>query len=58
MEYIIKIGIEAQSKPKADKIATDLLSIRNSLSDADLAALAALLVKNPGIIETAKKMLG
>lgn len=58
MEHIIKIGIEAPSKQKAEDIATDLLSIRNSLNDADLKALATLLKANPSIINTAKKLLG
>lgn len=58
MEYIIKMGIEAQSKPKAEEIATDLMSIRNALNDADLKELRKLLEKNPGIVQTAKKFLG
>ncbi|MFY9309357.1 MAG: hypothetical protein WAQ28_09955 [Bacteroidia bacterium] len=58
MEYIIKIGIEAQNKPKAEEIAMDLMSIRNALSDADLKELRTLLEKNPGIVQTAKKFLG
>ncbi|OFY86578.1 MAG: hypothetical protein A3F72_08870 [Bacteroidetes bacterium RIFCSPLOWO2_12_FULL_35_15] len=58
MEHIIKIGIQASSKQKAEEIATDLLSIRNSLNDADLKALAQLLKTNPSIITTAKNFLG
>lgn len=58
MEYIIQIGIEAQSKPKAEEIAMDLMGIRNALSDADLKELKNLLEKNPGIVKTAKKFLG
>ncbi len=58
MEYIIKIGIQAESKPKAEEIATDLMSIRNALTDTDLKELKNLLEKNPGIVQTAKKFLG
>lgn len=58
MEYIIKIGIEAANKPKAEEIATDLMSIRNALTDADLKELKNLLEKNPGIVQTAKRFLG
>lgn len=58
MEYIIKIGIQAQSQPKAQEIATDLMSIRNALSDSDLKELKNLLEKNPGIVKTAKQFLG
>lgn len=57
MEYIIKIGIQAQSQSKAEEIATDLMGIRNALSDADLKELKNLLEKNPGIVQTAKKFL-
>ncbi len=52
------MGIEAQSKPKAEEIATDLMGIRNALNDADLKELRKLLEKNPGIVQTAKKFLG
>lgn len=57
MEYIIKIGIQAQSEAKAQEIASDLMSIKNALSDADLKELKNLLEKNPGIVQTAKKFL-
>lgn len=58
MEYQIKIGIEAQSKSMAEDVAIDLITIKNSLSDADLKALAKMLRTNPGIVQTAKKLLG
>ena len=58
MEHIIKIGIVAPSKQKAEDIANDLLSIRNSLNDADLKVLATLLKTNPSLINTAKSFLG
>ena len=58
MEHIIKIGIEAPSKQKAEDIATDLMSIRNALSDTDLKELRKLLERNPGIVQTAKTFLG
>ena len=58
MEYIIKIGIEAESKPKAEDIAGDLMGIRNALTDNDLKELKTLLEKNPGIVQTAKRFLG
>ncbi|HSH64395.1 MAG TPA: hypothetical protein VLB84_01035 [Bacteroidia bacterium] len=58
MEYIIKIGIQAQSKPEAEGIVKDLLIIRNALSNEDLKAFAKLLQTNPEIIQTAKKYLG
>ena len=57
MEYIIKIGLHAQSEAKAQEIASDLMSIKNSLSDSDLKELKTLLEKNPGIVQTAKKFL-
>ena len=57
MEYIIKIGLHAESQSKAQEIASDLMSIKNSLSDADLKELKNLLEKNPGIVQTAKKFL-
>jgi hypothetical protein len=59
MEHELKVKIEGLSKEKAIEVLTDLLSIRKSLrSDADVKALAKLLLTNPGIIETAKKFLG
>ncbi len=58
MEYEIKIGIEAQSEQQAIAITQDLITIKNHLSDKDLKDLANLLKKNPGIVKTAKKLLG
>ncbi len=58
MEYVFKIGMEGQNKPAAERSLNNLLSIRKKLNDADLEVLARLLEKNPGIIDTAKKMLG
>lgn len=58
MEYEIKIGIAAQSEQQAIAIVQDLITIKNHLSDKDLKDLANLLKKNPGIIKTAKKLLG
>jgi hypothetical protein len=58
MEHIIKIGFEASSKQKAEDIATDLMGIKNALSDTDLKELRKLLEKNPGIVQTAKRFLG
>ena len=58
MEHIIKIGIQAETKAKADKIAKDLLIIRNALSDGDLELFAKLLLTKPELIQTAKKYLG
>lgn len=58
MKYEIKIGIEAQSEKQAVDIATDLVDIKNSLSDKDLKELKNLLKYNPEIIKTAKKFLG
>ena len=57
MEYIIKIGLHAQSEAKAQEIAMDLMGIRNALNDADLKELKNLLEKNPGIVQTAKRFL-
>lgn len=58
MEYQVTIGIEAQSKSKAEDVALDLINIKNALSDEDLKALAKILKTKPGIIQTAKKLLG
>jgi hypothetical protein len=58
MEYIIKMGIQAQTKPEAEDIAKDLLIIRNALNNADLKTFAKLLKTNPEIVQTAKKYLG
>jgi hypothetical protein len=58
MKYEIKIGIEAQSEQQAIDIATDLVDIKNALSDRDLKELKVLLKSNPGIVKTAKKFLG
>jgi hypothetical protein len=58
MEYIIKIGIQAETKAKADKVVANLLIIRNALNDADLETFARLLQTKPELIQTAKKYLG
>lgn len=58
MEHILKIGIQADSKAKAEKIAKDLLIIRNALNDDDLAVFAKLLQTKPELIQAAKKYLG
>ena len=57
MEHIVKIGIPASTKAEAEKIVADMVRIKNALKAADHSALADLLEKNPGIIETAKKLL-
>jgi hypothetical protein len=58
MKYEIKIGIEAQSEQQAIDIATDLIDIKNALSDRDLKELKLILKTNPGIVKTAKRFLG
>lgn len=58
MEHKITIGIEAESQSKAISIAEALVSIKNTLSETDLLELAKLLKSNPGIVKTAKKLLG
>lgn len=58
MIYTIKLGIEAQSEQQAIDIANDLAELKNLLSDKDLKELKKVIKKNPGIVETAKKLLG
>lgn len=58
MIYEIKIGIEAHSEQHATELVSDLITIKNHLSDKDLKDLASLLKKNPGIVKSAKKLLG
>jgi len=58
MIYEITIGIEAQSEQQATELAQALIEIKNKLSDNDVKDLAKLLKSNPGIVKTAKKLLG
>lgn len=58
MIYEIKIGIEAQSEQQAIDLANDLITVKNHLTDKDLKDLANILKKNPGIVKTAKRLLG
>jgi hypothetical protein len=58
MVYEIKIGIEAPSEKQAVEIATDLVELKNLLSDKDLKELKKVIKENPGIIKTAKAFLG
>ncbi|MBA2612945.1 MAG: hypothetical protein H0U95_13310 [Bacteroidetes bacterium] len=58
MIYTIKLGIEAQSEQQAIDIANDLAELKNLLSDKDLKELKKVIKKNPGIVDTAKKLLG
>jgi len=58
MIYEIRMGIEAQSEKQAIDIATDLAELKNLLSDKDLKELVKVIKKNPGIVQTAKKLLG
>lgn len=58
MVYEIKLGIEAPSEQNAIEIATNLAELKNLLSDNDLKELVKVLKKNPGLVQTAKKLLG
>ena len=58
MEHTFKIGLEASKREEAKEVLEDLLSIRQSIGDKDVKALAKLLREKPGIINTAKQLLG
>lgn len=58
MEHQVTIGLDTESRSKAIEVAQALISIRNLLGDADTIDLAKLLEKKPGLIKTAKKLLG
>lgn len=58
MEHQITIGIKAESQQKAIEIAQALAEIKNALSENDLLELAQLLKSKPGIVKTAKRLLG
>lgn len=58
MEHQITIGIKADSQQKAIEIAQALAEIKNALSENDLLELAKLLKSKPGIVKTAKRLLG
>ena len=58
MEHQITIGIKADSQQKAIEIAQALAEIKNALSENDLLELAQLLKSKPGIVKTAKRLLG
>ena len=58
MEHKVTLGFDTPTKEKAIEVAEALVQIRNILGDADTVELAKLLKKNPGIIKTAKRVLG
>lgn len=58
MIYEIKFGIEAPSEKQAIGIANDLAELKNLLSDNELNELVKVIKKNPGIVQTAKQLLG
>lgn len=58
MKHEIKIAIEAKSEAEAFEIVKALIDIKNNLSDADLKELSKILKTNPGIVKTAKRLLG
>jgi hypothetical protein len=58
MKHEVKILIDAKDFETALKIAQDMVDIKSCLPDQDHKDLAKLLKKNPGIVKTAKKLLG